>query len=89
MTTHNRDLALKAAILDLNRDQGYSNRYRLVMSADRKPGEPRALAVLKAVGTKDENITGWRHPDAILAYIAGYREGLATAKRRAERELER
>jgi len=78
--------ALNQLVTNLNSLRGYSNRYRLVAAFDRTPGEPRKVALVKAIGKQDLNVSGWRTPEAMLGWLDGWMDGWATNARVTRRE---
>jgi len=79
--------ALEESLARVNATRGYSNRYRLVQRFDRAPGKPRALALVKAIGRADSNITGWKTPAEMAAFLAGFIEGFETCERHVRRTM--
>ena len=73
--------ALRSAVNNLNVTYGFPNRYRVIASIYKTPGEPRRVALVKAVGALDENVSGWLSPKALLSWIAGWQDGWETARR--------
>ena len=71
----------------LNSLDGYSNRYRVVMHAERQSGEARRVMLVKAEGKLDRRETGWILPDEMLSFLQGFIAGHNAAHRRVIREI--
>jgi hypothetical protein len=77
---------LEEMLARVNATRGYSNRYRLVAAFKRTPGQPRALALVKAVGKTDANVSGWKTPAELAAFMTGFTEGFETCERHVARK---
>lgn len=78
-------LRLQVLVDALNRQAGFTNRYRLVLSLTRNRGEARKVRLVKAVGPLDANETTWLTPTEMASYLDGFMAGFATHVRRAHR----
>lgn len=77
---------LPSLVARVNSLDGYTNRYRVVLAAVRKAGQPRLCMLVKAVGTLDARETPWLPPPELAAYMIGFLAGHATAHRRIARQ---
>lgn len=69
----------------VNALDGYSNRYRVVMHAERKDGEARRMMLVKAEGPLDRRESQWLLPGEMASFLQGFIAGHNAATRRIVR----
>lgn len=81
----NHTLLQKVALLNAKRDT--PNRYQLISEFTRTKGEPRKVALVKYIGKQTLNVSGWRSPKELAAFLDGWFDGWDTHTREINREV--
>ena len=81
----NTDLLKQVALL--NAERGTPNRYRIISLYHRAPHTVRKVALVKAVGKFDTNVSGWLTPKELSTFLSGWTEGWRTHEREVTRSM--